>query len=117
MKFSYIFLIVIIGTSLFCSGCQHVFQKGRPFPSVNLDSVMVVPMQEQQVEIITVTHEIKEPTPVSQLIEDFYYVPLETTEASLFAYCNQIELYGHRIFVLIDMGQKNFSYLVIRGSF
>ena len=46
MKFSYIFLIVIIGTSLFCSGCQHVFQKGRPFPSVNLDSVMVVPMQE-----------------------------------------------------------------------
>ena len=38
MKFSYIFLIVIIGTSLFCSGCQHVFQKGRPFPSVNLDS-------------------------------------------------------------------------------
>ena len=117
MKFSYIFLIVIIGTSLFCSGCQHVFQKGRPFPSVNLDSVMVVPMQEQQVEIITVTHEIKEPTPVSQLIEDFYYVPLETTEASLFAYCNQIELYGHRIFVFDRHGTEKLFIFSDKGKF
>lgn len=117
MKFSYIFLIVIIGTSLFCSGCQHVFQKGRPFPSMNLDSVMVVPMQEQQVEIITVTHEIKEPTPVSQLIEDFYYVPLETTEASLFAYCNQIELYGHRIFVFDRHGTEKLFIFSDKGKF
>lgn len=73
--------------------------------------------RNNQVEIITVTHEIKEPTPVSQLIEDFYYVPLETTEASLFAYCNQIELYGHRIFVFDRHGTEKLFIFSDKGKF
>ena len=82
MKAKIIFLGLI---TLYCS-CQEAIRKGRPFPEVNTDSVTVIPTDEEHAEVIKVSDNVKSKVLSSELIEDFYYIPLETTDESLFAF-------------------------------
>lgn len=75
MKAKIIFLGLI---TLYCS-CQEAIRKGRPFPEVNTDSVTVIPTDEEHAEVIKVSDNVKSKVLSSELIEDFYYIPLETT--------------------------------------
>ena len=83
---------VLIAFVLFCCSCQELIMKNRPFPAVDAGRIEIVPISEEKGEIIKVTNEIGENIPASKLIDDFFYVPLESIEESLFAYCNQIEV-------------------------
>ena len=80
--------------------------KNRPFPAVDAGRIEIVPISEEKGEIIKVTNEIGENIPASKLIEDFFYVPLESIEESLFAYCNQIEVFEDKIFVFDRTGTE-----------
>ena len=79
--------------------------KNRPFPAVDAGRIEIVPISEEKGEIIKVTNEIGENIPASKLIEDFFYVPLESIEESLFAYCNQI-----KFLCLTGLGRKSFLF-------
>ena len=80
--------------------------KNRPFPAVDAGRIEIVPISEEKGEIIKVTNEIGENIPASKLIEDFFYVPLESIEESLFAYCNQIEVFEDKINLLEQKLEK-----------
>ena len=54
--------------------------KNRSFPAVDAGRIEIVPISEEKGEIIKVTNEIGENIPASKLIEDFFYVPLESIE-------------------------------------
>lgn len=95
---------VLIAFVLFCCSCQELIMKNRPFPAVDAGRIEIVPISEEKGEIIKVTNEIGENIPASKLIEDFFYVPLESIEESLFAYCNQIEVFEDKIFVFDRTG-------------
>ncbi|RHJ79320.1 6-bladed beta-propeller [Parabacteroides sp. AM08-6] len=102
---------------LVCCSCQELIMKNKPFPSVNLDSVTVVPTKDEKFETIKVSNEIKEPMPSSELIEDFYYTPLETTDKSLFAYCNHIEFYDNKIYAFDRLGTEKLYLFDNKGKF
>ena len=91
-------IVVLLGLIILCNSCQEVRRKGRPFPEVNTDSVMVIPTDEEHAEVIKVSDNVKSKVLSSELIEDFYYIPLETTDESLFAYCNNLEFYKDKIY-------------------
>lgn len=84
--------------------------KNRPFPAVDAGRIEIVPISEEKGEIIKVTNEIGENIPASKLIEDFFYVPLESIEESLFAYCNQIEVFEDKIFVFDRTGTEKLFF-------
>lgn len=110
-------LILATVLSISCSGCQELIMKNRPFPAVNLDSITVVPTSEDKLETIKVSNDIKEISPSSELVEDFYYVPLETTNESLFAYCNDIEFYDNKIYVFDRSGTEKLYIFDNKGKF
>ena len=60
---------------------------------------------------------IGENIPASKLIEDFFYVPLESIEESLFAYCNQIEVFEDKIFVFDRTGTEKLFIFRKNGKF
>jgi hypothetical protein len=91
--------------------------KGRPFPAVNLDSVAIVPTDEGKFETIKITDDIKETIPSSELIEEFYYVPLETTDESIFAYCTNIGFYDDKIYVFDRLGTEKLYLFDMKGKF
>lgn len=80
-------------------------------------SIEIVPISEEKGEIIKVTNEIGENIPASKLIEDFFYVPLESIEESLFAYCNQIEVFEDKIFVFDRTGTEKLFIFRKNGKF
>ena len=91
--------------------------KNRPFPAVDAGRIEIVPISEEKGEIIKVTNEIGENIPASKLIEDFFYVPLESIEESLFAYCNQIEVFEDKIFVFDRTGTEKLFIFRKNGKF
>ena len=99
-------IVVLLGLIAFCSSCLEVIRKGRPYPAANTDSVTVIPTDEKHVEVIKVSDNVKSKVLSSELIEDFYYVPLETTDESLFAYCNNLEFYGDKIYLFDRLGAE-----------
>lgn len=109
-------LILATVLSISCSGCQELIMKNRPFPAVNLDSITVVPTSEDKFETIKVSNDIKDVTPASELIEDFYYVPLETTNESLFSYCTDIEFYNNKIYVFDRLGTQKLYIFDNKGK-
>lgn len=110
-------LILATVLSITCSGCQELIMKNRPFPAVNLDSITVVPTSEDKFETIKVSNDIKGVTPSSELIEDFYYVPLETTNESLLAYCTNLEFYNSKIYVFDRSGTEKLYIFDKKGKF
>ena len=113
MKAKIIFLGLI---TLYCS-CQEAIRKGRPFPEVNTDSVTVIPTDEEHAEVIKVTDNVKSKVLSSELIEDFYYIPLETTDESLFAYCNNLEFYEDKIYLFDRLGAEKLFIFDKYGKF
>ena len=103
---------VLIAFVLFCCSCQELIMKNRPFPAVDAGRIEIVPISEEKGEIIKVTNEIGENIPASKLIEDFFYVPLESIEESLFAYCNQIEVFEFAI----DREKSKLLFMTIRNG-
>ena len=97
-----------------CIGCQEIRMKGRPFAAINLDSISVVPTLEQSFETIVVPKEIKDPIPISEIIDTFYYIPLETTEESLFAIVLVLKCTTINYTFLMELEQKNFSFLMVK---
>ena len=112
MKAKIIFLGLI---TLYCS-CQEAIRKGRPFPEVNTDSVTVIPTDEEHAEVIKVSDNVKSKVLSSELIEDFYYIPLETTDESLFAYCNNLEFYEDKIYFCLLYTSVVLWLIMIRWS-
>lgn len=110
-------IVVLLGLIAFCSSCQEVIRKGRPYPAVNTDSVTVIPTDEKHVEVIKVSDNVKSKVLSSELIEDFYYVPLETTDESLFAYCNNLEFYGDKIYLFDRLGAEKLFIFDKQGKF
>ena len=108
---------VLIAFVLFCCSCQELIMKNRPFPAVDAGRIEIVPISEEKGEIIKVTNEIGENIPASKLIEDFFYVPLESIEESLFAYCNQIEVFEDKIFVFDRTGTEKLFIFRKNGKF
>ena len=100
---------VLIAFVLFCCSCQELIMKNRPFPAVDAGRIEIVPISEEKGEIIKVTNEIGENIPASKLIEDFFYVPLESIEESLFAYCNQ-KFLKIKFLCLTGLGRKSFLF-------
>ena len=113
MKAKIIFLGLI---TLYCS-CQEAISKGRPFPEVNTDSVTVIPTDEEHAEVIKVSDNVKSKVLSSELIEDFYYIPLETTDESLFAYCNNLEFYEDKIYLFDRLGAEKLFIFDKYGKF
>ena len=113
MKAKIIFLGLI---TLYCS-CQEAIRKGRPFPEVNTDSVTVIPTDEEHAEVIKVSDNVKSKVLSSELIEDFYYIPLETTDESLFAYCNNLEFYEDKIYLFDRLGAEKLFIFDKYGKF
>ena len=105
MKSKYVLIAFVL---FFCS-CQ--------FPAVDAGRIEIVPISEEKGEIIKVTNEIGENIPASKLIEDFFYVPLESIEESLFAYCNQIEVFEDKIFVFDRTGTEKLFIFRKNGKF
>ncbi len=117
MKKKLLLIASVVGL-LACGGCQEIYMKARPFPAIHTDSIVVVPTTEEQpYETIVIPKEVKDPVPASELIEDFYYVPLETTDESLFAYCTRIERYDGKLFVFDAHGTKKLFLFDEKGRF
>ncbi|GGK07795.1 MULTISPECIES: 6-bladed beta-propeller [Parabacteroides] len=110
-------MILGLGIGFLCFGCQEIRMKNRPFPTVSLDSITVIPVEEDKFEIIKVTNNIKEPVPSSELIEEFHYVPLETTDESLFAYCTNIGFYDNKIYAFDRLGTEKLYIFDNKGKF
>ena len=110
-------IVILLGLIILCNSCQEVRRKGRPFPEVNTDSVMAIPTDEEHAEVIKVSDNVKSKVLSSELIEDFYYIPLETTDESLFAYCNNLEFYEDKIYLFDRLGTKRLFLFDQSGTF
>ena len=68
-------------------------------------------------EVIKVSDNVKSKVLSSELIEDFYYIPLETTDESLFAYCNNLEFYEDKIYLFDRLGAEKLFIFDKYGKF
>lgn len=108
---------IVFGIFFLYISCQEIRMKNRPFPAVNLDSITVVPTKDDKFETIKVTDDIKELVLSSEVIEDFHYIPLETTDESLFAYCTNIGFYDNKIYAFDRLGTEKLYIFDNKGKF
>lgn len=96
MKTTQLFILLFI--ALF-SGCQYVNDKSSDFYDISTDSLTILPEKDAYAETIIVSDNVKDKVSASEIIEDFYYLPLETTDESLFGYSTELAFYDNKIYV------------------
>ena len=110
---------VLIAFVLFCCSCQELIMKNRPFPAVDAGRIEIVPISEEKGEIIKVTNEIGANIPASKLIEDFFYVPLESNGKFLKSIGEKggapFEFFKPRSFA-IDREKSKLLFMTIRNG-
>lgn len=109
--------ILIFVTAFLLSSCRENQWDNRPFLPINPDSVNIVPTVENNGKIIKVSSVINDPIPSLKIIDDFYYLPLETVDESLFAYCNSIDFFDDKIYVFDEYGTKQAYIFSDKGKF
>lgn len=110
-------LILIIGTV----GCEQIKKsrmKGRPFNEVSLESISVIPQINKEFkEVIKIDKFSKSQLLSSDVIKEFFYVPLESIDESLFAYCTDLEVHNDRIYLFDRLGTEKLFIFDMQGKY
>jgi hypothetical protein len=103
---------------MFFTGCKFDKKSSSVFDSriQFIDSIKVLPMNEADVTIVTLSSPIEE-LRSSAIINDVKYVFLETTEESIIGMYDEISVYKDRIFILDDVISENIYIFDITGKF
>ncbi|WP_106831426.1 6-bladed beta-propeller [Parabacteroides pacaensis] len=88
--------ILILGGCILC-GCSQF--KRPSFEPQDITNVVKESVNEENTKVIKVQEPVEQ-IKASELIEEFVYLPLETSDESLFAYCNNLIFYKDHIYLL-----------------
>lgn len=119
MKYSnrLFFFILAIGII----GCEQINKsrmKSRTFKEVDLGTISDIPqLNEDYKEIIKVDNIKKNQLLSSELIKEFFYIPLESVDESLFVYCTDLEVYKEKIYLFDRLGTEKLYIFDEHGKF
>ena len=93
-------------------------KRGRAFVVQDLSRVdSISRVDESGVTIIKVKEPLNNQILSTDLIEDFFYVPLETTDESLFGYCTQLEIFDDKIYLFDQFSTQSVFIFDRTGKF
>lgn len=112
-----LFTILIIGI-LGCEQIKKSRMKGRPFEEVCLETISDIPqVNKESKEVIKVDKFSKSQLLSSDIIKEFFYIPLESVDESLFAYCTDLEVYNDRIYLFDRLGTEKLYIFDMQGKY
>ena len=113
MKYSVIFL----AGCLCIASCSEMKKSGNDFQEVDPSNTRIVDGIETGRADTILVENVSDKLYIESLIEEAYYVPLETTDESLFAYNRKTIVYKDRIYVLDDVLARAVLIFDMNGKF
>ena len=113
MKYSVIFL----AGCLCLASCSNKEKSGNGFEEVDPSNTRIVEGIETGGADTVLVENVSDKLYMDPLIEEAYYVPLETTDESLFAYNRKTVVYKDRIYVLDDVLARAVLIFDMNGKF
>ena len=113
MKYSVIFL----AGCLCIASCSEMKKSGNDFQEVDPSNTRIVEGIETGGADTILVENVSDKLYIESLIEEAYYVPLETTDESLFAYNRKTIVYKDHIYVLDDVLARAVLIFDMSGKF
>ena len=109
--------VMFLAGCLCIASCSEMKKSGNDFQEVDPSNTRIVDGIETGRADTILVENVSDKLYIESLIEEAYYVPLETTDESLFAYNRKTIVYKDRIYVLDDVLARAVLIFDMNGKF
>ena len=111
------YLVILLAGCLCLASCSEMKKSSNGFQEVDPSNTRIVEGIETGGADTVLVEKVSDKLYMEPLIEEAYYVPLETTDESLFAYNRKTIVYKDRIYVLDDVLARAVFIFDMNGKF